>query len=62
LDVLIKEFKGEHLDEFNEKMWGWYWIVVDENENPISHQMGPYGSARHAQRACQAAIDRGDKI
>lgn len=56
-DAIIQEFDGNCKDAEGDFMVGWYYQLVDADEEPIMDFMGPYNTNTEAEHACQRAFD-----
>lgn len=62
-NALIHTFTPDappYYDDDGDQMLGSYFQFIDENDEPVSPMIGPYGDHGQAARAAQKAFDRKD--
>lgn len=58
--ALIHEFDGSTFDEEGDVLLGFYWQILDFENNILCGLMGPYGLRNEAENACQQAFESGN--
>lgn len=48
------------IDEDGDPILGFYYQLLDDKDEPVSHLMGPYGAAIEAEEAAEKALLTGD--
>jgi hypothetical protein len=53
-------YDGHAIDEYGEPLYGYYWRLMNEAEQPITGLMGPYGSFIECHAALERAYEKHD--
>lgn len=63
INILIHEFDettGPYIDDDGDQMHGFYFQFIDENDEPVTDLIGPYGYDGAAERAALRAYHSKD--